>query len=67
MRFLEECPQDRMAVEEQDHKSYIIHLSNEPELKWLVVGSESPIYLEIRQRHAQWMNERPDWKGWMAF
>jgi hypothetical protein len=65
--FVEECAQERVAVEEQDHRSYIIHLSNEPELKWLVVGPESPIYLEIRQRHAQWMAERPGWNGWIGF
>ncbi len=65
--FVEECAHERVAVEEQDHKSYIIHLSNEPKLKWLVVGPESPIFLEIQQRHAQWMTEHPDWKGWMAF
>ena len=66
-RFVEECPHDRVAVEEQEHKFYIIHLSNEPKLIWLVVGSESPIYLEIQQRHAQWVAEHPDWKGWIAF
>ncbi len=66
-RFVEECPHDRMAVEEQDHKGYVIHLSNEPKLKWLVVGSESPIFLEIRRRHAQWMTEHRGWNGWVAF
>jgi len=58
-QFVEECPHDRVNVEEQDHKSYIIHLSDEPKFIWLVVGSESPIFLEIRQRHAQWMSEHP--------
>src|SRR6266403_4463539 len=53
-RFVEECQHDRLAVEEQDHKGYVIHLSNEPKLMWLLVGSESPIFLELRQRHAQW-------------
>jgi hypothetical protein len=66
-RFVEECPHDRVAVEEQAHKSYIIHLSDEPKPIWLLVGSESPIFLEIRQRHAQWMTEHPDWQGWKAF
>ncbi len=65
--FVEECPQDRVAVEEQDHKFYIIHLSEEPKLIWLVIGPESPIFLDIQQRHAQWMTEHPDWKGWIAF
>jgi hypothetical protein len=66
-RFVEECPHDRVAVEEQDHKGYVIHLSNEPKLIWLLIGSESPIFLEIRQRHAQWMTEHPGWRGWVAF
>src|SRR5580765_4510366 len=66
-RFVEECQHDRVAVEEQDHKSYVIHLSNEPKIIWLLVSSESLIFLEIRQRHAQWMNEHPGWKGWEAF
>jgi hypothetical protein len=66
-RFVEECPQDRVAVEEQDHKSYVIHLSNEPKLVWLVVGADSPIFIEMRQRHAQWMTKHPGWEGWMAF
>ena len=34
-RSVEECPNDRIAVEEHDHLSYIIHLSNEPEAIWL--------------------------------
>ena len=66
-RFVEECQHDRVAVEEQDHKGYVIHLSNEPKIIWLLVSSESLIFLEIRQRHAQWMNEHPGWKGWEAF
>jgi hypothetical protein len=66
-RLVEECPYDRIAVEEQDHKSYIIHLSNEPELVWLMVASEAPIFLELRHRHEQWATEHPDWTGWIAF
>ena len=66
-RFFEECPHDRVAVEEQDNKFYIIHLSNEPKLLWLLIGSESPIFPELRQRHAQWATDHPGWKGWVAF
>jgi hypothetical protein len=66
-RFVEECPHDCVAVEEQDHKGYVIHLSNEPKLIWLLVASDSPIFLEIRRRHAQWMTDHPGWKGWMGF
>ena len=66
-RFVEECPDDHVPVEEQDHKFYIIRLSDEPKLLWLLVGSESPIFLELRQRHLQWATEHPGWKGWMGF
>ncbi len=67
IRFVEECPHDRVAVEEQDNKFYILHLSNEPKLLWLVIGSESPIFLELQRRHVQWKTEHPGWKGWVAF
>lgn len=66
-RCVDECPNDRIAVEEQDHKFYIIHLSNEPELTWVTVGSETPLFSELRQRHDQWATEHPEWKGWIAF
>jgi hypothetical protein len=66
-RFVDECPNDRIAVEEQDHKAYVIHLSNEPEIIWLLVGSEEPIFLELCQRHKRWTTEHPDWNGWIAF
>jgi hypothetical protein len=66
-RLVEECPYDRIAVEEQDHKFYIIHLSNEPELVWVMVASEAPIFLELRHRHQQWATAHPDWTGWIAF
>jgi hypothetical protein len=59
IRFVEECPHDRVAVEEQDNKFYIVHLSNEPRLLWLVIGSESPIFLELQRRHVQWKTEHP--------
>ena len=66
-QFVDECRNDRIAVEEQDHKAYIIHLSNEPEIIWLIVGSEAPIFLELRHRHERWATEHPDWNGWIAF
>jgi hypothetical protein len=66
-RFVDECPNDRIAVEEQGHKAYVIHLSNEPKIIWLLVGSEAPIFLELRQRHQRWATEHPDWNGWIAF
>lgn len=66
-RLVDECSNDRIAVEEQDHKFYIIHLSNEPKLLWVMVGSETPLFPELRRRHAQWTTEHPEWKGWIAF
>jgi hypothetical protein len=67
IQFLEECPHDGVAVEEQHHKFYIIHLSDEPKLLWLVINSESPIFLELQQRHVKWKIEHPGWSGWVAF
>jgi hypothetical protein len=64
---IEDCPLDRMAVEEQDHTFYIIHFSNDPDIIWVSVNSESPIFAELRLRHARWMTEHPGWNGWMGF
>ncbi len=66
-RFVDECPNDRIAVEEQHQSSYIIHLRNEPEIIWLAVFSDEPLFLELHKRHQQWMTEHPDWKGWIGF
>lgn len=66
-QFVDECRNDRIAVEEPDHKAYIIHLSNEPEINWLIVGSEALIFLELRHRHERWATEHPNWNGWIAF
>jgi hypothetical protein len=66
IRFVEEYPHEGVAVEEQDHTFYILHLSNEPIL-WLTIISKSPIFLEIERRHAQWRIEHPGWIGWVAF
>ena len=66
-RFVEECPNDRIAVEEQDHECYIIHLSNGPQLMWVVALSKTPMFLELRQRHERWTTEHPDWKEWISF
>ena len=35
-RCLEECPHDRIGVEEQDNGFYIIHVSNEPTMIWVL-------------------------------
>jgi hypothetical protein len=66
-RLVDECPNDRIPVEEQDHKFYIIHLSDKGERIWVMVGPETPLFLELRQRHARWATEHPEWKGWIAF
>ena len=66
IRFVEECPQDRVAAEEQDHALYVLHLSNDP-IQWLTIHSKSPIFLEIRRRHDEWKSEHPGWNGWIGF
>jgi hypothetical protein len=67
VQLLEESPKDRFAVEEQDHAWYTIHISNEPEIIWVTIAPDSPVFPEIRQRHEQWNTEHPGWKGWIAF
>lgn len=66
-RLVGECPNDRITVEEQDHMFYIIHLSNKAGIVWVMVGSETPLFPVLRQRHARWATEHPGWKGWIAF
>jgi hypothetical protein len=66
VRLIAECPQQRVAVEEQDHSAYIIHLSNEP-VVWVCVQADSPLFAGLRQRHIQWHSDHPDQDGWIAF
>jgi hypothetical protein len=66
-RLIEECPHRRFDVEEQDHAYYIVHISNEPNRVWVVISSQSPMFLELRDRHEQWMTDHPGWNGWMGF
>jgi hypothetical protein len=66
-QVIEKCPHNRIAVEEQDHAFYIIHISNAPDVVGIVILSESPLFVELRRRHAIWMAEHPDWNGWIAF
>lgn len=66
-RLIEECPHDRIDVEEHDRTFYIIQISDQPTLKWVAVFPESPIFDELRRRHAQWMVDHPGWKGWIVF
>jgi len=67
IRFIEESSRERLAVEEQDHNSYIVHINNEPEILWIVVGPESPIFPELQRLHARWMAEHPGWNASIAF
>lgn len=66
-RLVEKCALERLAVEEQDHTFYVIHISNEAPLVWVLVDSESPIFDELKQRHARWNVEHPNWTGWLGF
>jgi hypothetical protein len=67
IRFIEQGTHDRVAVEEQHHDSYILHISNEPESVWVTVGSESAIFPELQRLHARYKIDHPDWNGWIAF
>jgi len=64
--LLENCPHDRISAEEQDHAFYILHVRNEP-IVWVIVGSESPLFRNLRQRHTDWKAENPNWDGWIGF
>jgi len=66
-RLVDESQNDRIPVEEQDHKFYIIHLSNKRERILVMVGLDTPLFPELRQRHARWATANPEWKGWIAF
>ena len=52
-------PAERIAVEEQDRAFYVLHLYyplnvDPPDLeKWIMIGSESPLFEELRTRHEQ--------------
>jgi hypothetical protein len=64
VRLIEQCPHDRLAVEELDHAFYVIHFSNEPkEIAWLMVGSTLPLFEELGSRHVEWMAGHPGWNG----
>ena len=59
-----------IAVEEQDHSWYIIHIRNIPESVedvWVVVDGESPLFPVLRQQHEAWVTEHPHDRTWMAF
>jgi hypothetical protein len=56
----------RVAVEEQDHRSYIIHISKEPVL-WIYVHSDSTLLAPLRERHTRWQRMHPLWRDWIGF
>jgi hypothetical protein len=52
-------PAERIAVEEHDRAAYVLHLyyplsmdPPDPE-RWILIGSESPLFRELRMRHEQ--------------
>jgi len=50
-----ELPQDRVFVEEQYQKFYILHLAKrEGATTWIVVREDSPLFAELRRHHAMW-------------
>jgi hypothetical protein len=65
--LIEQCPSEWVPIEEQAHSAYIIHLRDEPTLIWILVFPKSPLLADLKQRHAQWRVEHPDWSGWIAF
>jgi hypothetical protein len=67
IRFVEAFSRERLAVEEQHHDSYVVHINNEPEIRWISVGSKSAIFPELQKLHARWMTEHPGWNAWIGF
>jgi hypothetical protein len=48
-----ENPRDRVFVEEQQQKYYIIHLAKrEGATTWIIVHEDSPLFAEVRRHHA---------------
>lgn len=41
-----------IGIEEQDHKFYILHLS-----EWFSVDASSPLYTLLREYHINWLKE----------
>jgi hypothetical protein len=59
LRLVEESPHERLAVEEQDHSFYIIHVRDEPTPVWVSVKSDSPIFAALALQHSRWKLEHP--------
>ena len=56
-QLVEELAHDRVSVEEQDKKYYIIHISDSSDT-WIKVQSDSPIFEGLRRWHTRWVAER---------
>jgi hypothetical protein len=56
-----EQPRDRVFVEEQHQKFYIIHLAKrEGATTWIVVRDDSPLFAEVRRHHSMWAARRQE-------
>src|SRR5215510_2370415 len=68
VRLIDECPHQRLPVEEQDCTFYVIHFSKDRNnIRWVVINSTSRLFTELRNRHTRWMAEHPSWLGWVEF
>jgi hypothetical protein len=59
VHLVEQVSHERIAVEEQDHSFFIIHVSDEPTLIWISVKSDSPIFGGLAQQQTQWKLDHP--------
>lgn len=59
LRLVEQASHERIAVEEQDHSFFIIHVSDEPTPIWLSVKADSPIFGGLAQQQTQWKLDHP--------
>lgn len=59
LRLVEESPKAHLAVEEQAHSFYIIHVRDEPALVWVSVKSDSPIFAAPALQQSQGKLEHP--------
>jgi hypothetical protein len=57
----------KSSPSKKDRRAYVIRLRNEPDILWVLVRSEEPIFTNLRQQHARWITEHPGWNGWIAF
>jgi len=61
--LLQEWDGEETLVSEQDHASYIVHLSRpdihtDPHVdRWMNVDEESPLFEGLRRCHAEWHEE----------